>query len=121
MSFLRINTKTKNFTPTPALEEKLEKRLLTLERVLPKSVSEVLCEVELEKITEHRASGAIYRTELNISFEGTMVRAEAIEESMETAIDHAKGEMKREIEKIRSRKESVVRRGARKAKDLLRG
>lgn len=119
MSFPRINTKTKNFTLIPELEKTLEKRLLTLERVLPKN-TEVLCDVELEKITEHHHAGKIYRAEILISFAGTVLRADACEETMEAAIDHAKGEMKRELERMQSKKESLFRRGARRAKDLFR-
>lgn len=118
MSFPTINTKTKNFDLTPELQIVLEKRLMTLERVLPKD-TEVMCEVELEKITEHRQAGKIYRAEVNISYEGKLVRAEATEETMENAIDHMKNEVKRELEKIQSRAESLFLRGARKAKKLF--
>ena len=120
MSFPHINIKAKNFTVLPAIQELLEKKLATLERVLPKGEVDIICDVELEKITDHHQAGKIYRTEINISFAGKLVRAEATEESMENAIDHAKGEMKRELDKVQSRSESMFRRGARKAKDLFR-
>lgn len=117
MSFPYINIKAKNFEATEVITALLEKRMATLEKVLPQG--DIVCDVELEKMTGQHA-GKIYRAEINIAYAGKVVRAEAQEESMETAIDHAKGEMKRELEKIQSRSESLFRRGARKAKNLLR-
>ncbi len=120
MSFPNITTKVKNFELTEALKEKLKKRFATLERLLPKGSIDVLCEVELEKITDHHQAGKIYRAEVNLSFGGRLLRAEALEENMETAIDQIKNELKRELEKTHSRTESLVRRGARRAKEFLR-
>jgi len=120
MSFPTITTKSKNFEITAGLEEKLEKRFSTLARLLPKGNTDVLCEVELEKITEHHQAGKIYRAEVNLSFGGQLLRAEAVEESMDEAIDRVKSELKRELEKTHSRTESLVRRGARRAKAFLR-
>ncbi len=120
MSFPKITTKVKNFELTEALEEKLEKRFATLERLLPKGSVDILCEVELEKVTDHHQAGRIYRAEVNLSFGGRLLRAEAVEESMDEAIDRIKSELKRELEKTQSRKESLIRRGARRAKAFLR-
>ncbi|MBX9906605.1 ribosome-associated translation inhibitor RaiA [Patescibacteria group bacterium] len=117
MTFPHINVKTKNFEAPVALTDFLEKRMATLEKLLPKG--DVVCDVELEKTTEHHA-GNIYRTEINIAFASKVLRAEAAEETMEAAIDSARNYMKRELEKSRSRSESLFRRGARKAKELFR-
>ena len=119
MSFPNIMVKTKNFELTKTLRETLDKRLMSLERFLPKEEIDIICEVELEKITERHQAGRIYRAEVNMSFGGTLLRVEAVEETMETAIDHVKGEMKRELEKTHSRSKSLSRKGAREAKQIL--
>lgn len=119
MKFPHINTKAKNLELTPALEAYLEKRLSTLERHLPKSDA-IVCDVELEKTTEHHQGGLIYRAEINLALGGQLLRAEATEETIEQAIDVAKNELKRELTKLTDKTESMFRRGARRAKDFFR-
>ncbi len=119
MAFPYINTKAKNIELTSHLEEYLEKRLATLERLLPKSDA-ITCDVELEKTTEHHHTGRIYRAEINLALGGQLLRAEATEESIENAIDVAKNELKRELTKLTDKTDSMFRRGARKAKDFFR-
>lgn len=119
MAFPHINVKGKNIDLTPALQELLEKRLVTLERLLPQSDA-ITCDVELEKTTEHHQSGKIFRAEINMRLGGQLLRAEATEESIEIAIDTAKNELKRELTKLTAKTESMFRRGARKAKDFFR-
>ena len=119
MAFPHINTKAKNIDLTQTLEFYLEKRLSTLERLLPNSDA-ITCDVELEKTTEHHQAGKIYRAEINLSLGGQLLRAEATEETIENSIDRAKNEMKGELRKLTSKNESMFRRGARRAKELFR-
>lgn len=119
MAFPHINTKAKHLELTPQLEEYLEKRLQTLERQLPNSEA-ITCDVELEKTTEHHRTGMIYRAEINLSLGGQLLRAEATEGTIESAIDVAKDELKRELTKLTEKTESMFRRGARRAKEFFR-
>jgi len=120
MSFPHIQIKTTNYELTEATREILEKRLATLERLLPKDEATTICEVELSKITEHHHAGKIYRVEVNLSFGGKLIRAEATEETIESAIDQVKGQLKTELRKMNDKGESLFRRGARRAKEMLR-
>jgi len=119
MAFPHINVKTKNIALTPELSDLLEKRLGTLERFLPESDA-IVFEAELSKTTEHHQAGKIFRAELNLQLGGQLLRAEATEETIENAIDRAKNELKRELQKLTGKNESLFRRGARRAKDLFR-
>ena len=118
MAFPTINTKTKNYVATPALIEILEKRLAPLGRLLPKS-KPVVCEVELGKVPPHKHGGPIYRVEVNLDLGDRLVRAEAIEETMENAIDRVKNELKIELGKTATRAKTLARTGARKAKEMV--
>lgn len=119
MAFPNISIKTKNLELTDALRDVLEKRLSTLERLLPKE-GDTVCEVELAKTTEHHQAGNIFRAEINLSLGGQLLRAEATEETIENAIDRAKNELKAELRKMNSKNESLFRRGARRAKEMFR-
>jgi len=118
-TFPSINTKTSNFGQTPEIEEVLLKRLKTLEKFLPDGETKLLCDVELEKLTDQQ-SGRIFRAEINLQVGGTLLRAEATEERMEDAIDRAKNELKSELVRTSGKRQSLFRRGAKRIKDMMR-
>lgn len=118
-TFPRVNIKTTRYTNTPEIEEYLEKRLQTLEKFLPEHEAALVCDVELERITGQQV-GDIYRAEINLQINGTLLRAEATEETMEDAIDRAKNEMKGELTSESGKRTSLFRRGARRIKNMLR-
>ncbi len=118
MSFPRITTKTKNITLTTELKETLEKCLKTLARLLPEKDASALFEVDLSRTTKHHQAGKVFCAELNLSINGELIRAEAVEETIEAAIDHAKNELKRELIEFNSRVKSLARKGARRAKEI---
>jgi ribosome-associated translation inhibitor RaiA len=76
--------------------------------------------VELELVTRHHQSGRIYRAELNLKVGGVLFRAEATEERMEDAIERAKEDLKRELRRANNKRQSLMRRGARRVKEWFR-
>lgn len=118
--FPHINTKATNIEINRKLANYLEKRLRTLERLISKGETDLVCDVELERVTRHHQSGKIFRAEINLRIAGKLFRAEATEDKIEDAIDHAKNELKRELRRSRDKKQSLFKRGSRKAKDILR-
>lgn len=118
--FPHINTKATNIELNEELIDYLEKRLAPLERVLPKDETDLVCDVELQKITEHHQTGKIYRAEINLKVAGKLFRAEATEDTIEVAIDGAKSDMKRELRKFTGKRQSLFKRGSQRAKDILR-
>ncbi len=118
-TFPHINVKTTNFEQTTEIAEVLEKRLKTLEKFLPDWETRLLCDVELEKMTDQQ-TGRIFRAEINLQVAGTLFRAEATEERMEDAIDRAKNELKSELVRTAGKRQSLFRRGAQKIKNMMR-
>lgn len=118
-TFPEIKVKSTNFSNTPELDELLTKRFATLEKFLPDDESDLICDVELEKLSEHHA-GPIYRAEVNLKIGGTLLRAEATAEHMEDAIDQMKNELKRELGDVSGKRASLIKRGARKIKEMMR-
>lgn len=118
MVFPTINTKATNITITPQLQTLLEQKLAPLGKFLDER-REVLCEVELEKITDHH-SGKIFRAEVNLTSGGRLFRAEATEEQMEQAIDIVRNEIKHELQHTQGKRKSLLKRGHQVLKDMMR-
>lgn len=119
MSFPTINTKATNIELTPELTELVDQKLTPLEKFLPDEESDMKCDVELEKGGEHQ-SGNIYRAEVNLYVSGTLYRAEATEDQIEKAIDRVRDDVKRELRRANAKRDSLIRRGGRKIKDMMR-
>lgn len=119
MSFPSINTKATNMELTDELTTLLDQKLTPLEKFIPKDETDLKCDVELERLTEHQ-SGRVHRAEINLFIAGRKYRAEATEDQMEKAIDRMKNEVKKEIRRSNSKHGSMVKRGGRKIKDMMR-
>lgn len=79
------------------------------------------CDVEFEKETgAHHNSGKIHRVEANLFLGGRLYRAVASEESFEKAIDEVRTELDRELAKANEKRETLIKRGGRKIKEMLR-
>lgn len=117
--FAPINLKGTQFELTDELRDLCEKKVAMLEKLLPEGETDIVCDAELERMTGQQ-SGKIYRAEINLRVGGKLFRAEATEERMEDAIERAKEELERELQKAKGRNQSLFRRGARKVKDLFR-
>jgi len=118
-TFPSVNIKVTNFEQTSVIEELLGKRLKTLEKFLPDGETMLICEVELEKQTGQQ-TGRIFRAEINLQVGGTLLRSTATAERMEDAIEQAKNELKSELVRTSGQRLSLVRRGAKRIKDMLR-
>lgn len=119
MAFPRIQTKATSFELTPALTSLLEQKLTPLERLIPDHETIRSCEVELGKVAEQQA-GKIYRVEVNLTVEGKLYRAVAVEEQIEHAVDVVRDELKAEIRKTVEKERSLFRRGRRAIKRMMR-
>jgi ribosomal subunit interface protein len=120
MAFPHINVKGTQFTITTELHDQLDEKLGQLEKLLPEGETDIICDVELELVTRHHQSGRIYRAELNLKVGGVLFRAEATEERMEDAIERAKEDLKRELRRANNKRQSLMRRGARRVKEWFR-
>lgn len=118
MAFPPISTKSTNFTMTPQLEGLLEQKFAPLGKFLD-GKTDVRCQVELEKIGDQH-SGKIYRAEINVYTKGRVYRAEATHEQMEHSIDEIRDELKRELTHANEKQHSLMKRGGKAIKDMLR-
>lgn len=117
MSFPIINFK---FTNTET-DEKLQDLASNKFNGLQKFVGEApaICEVEFEKITNHRQQGKIHRAEINLEINGKLYRAEATDETFERAIDEVKSELEESLRRARGKEDTMLKKGGRRLKQIL--
>lgn len=83
------------------------------------TASDVRTEVEFEKVVSHK-SGPVCRVEVNVFVDGRVFRSETTQATFEAALDVAKDELAGEMQRAGDKRISVMRRGARKFKEMLR-
>ncbi len=118
MAFPQLNTKGTNYEISPQMHSLLDQKLEPLGKLLD-GKKDLKCQVELEKIGDHQ-SGKIYRAEVNLYADGTLFRAESTCEQMEQSIDDIRDELKRELRRANSKEQSLIKRGGKAIKDMLR-
>ena len=118
MTFPIINYKTTNAEVSSELKTLLEAKFTSLEKYLGDE-TDVQCDVEFEQVAPQQ-SGKIYRVEANLWLKGTMYRADATEDQFEKAIDEVRAELDKELRRATKKRHSLLKRGGRKLKDMMR-
>ena len=118
---MKINIKATNLELTPDINDYVSKKIDGLEKFIDYADSSVQAWVEIGVTTRHHQHGDIYRAEiqLHIPHEKKGVRAVSEKDALYAAIDEARDEIKRELSKIKGRKISLARKGARMFKKLI--
>ncbi len=118
MAFPTIQFKATNTVLEGTWQDLVERKFQSLERYVGKA-TDLTCTVEFEKIGVHQ-HGRVFRVEANFYRDGQLFRAEATEESFERAIDVVRAELDRELARVFGRRETLLRRGSRMIKAMLR-
>lgn len=118
---MKIIVKATNLELTPKVEQYIDEKIGGVDKLLDDMDRNIVeARVEIGKTTKHHQKGDVFRAEVNLTLPGRLLRSEAEEIDLRTAIDRVKEEIRREIKKYRGKKESQYKRGARKAKRLIR-
>jgi len=117
MTFPSIKFKFTNTESNEQLQFLTEQKLQPLSKYIGDAPA--LCEVEYEKLN-HQNSGDVYRIEVNLDVNGKFFRAEAALDSFEKAVDEVQSELDKELRRANTKKETLLRKGGRKIKEMLR-
>jgi len=117
---MNINIKTTNISLTEAISDYTNKRLQTIVEFF-KDDTAAQCDLELAKTTNHHKNGDIFRAEIHIVSKDKDLYASAEEEDLYKAIDMVRDEMLREVKTAKEKKQSLIRKGGAKIKELLKG
>lgn len=105
---------------TDELRQFVELKVGKATKLLDPTDTTALAEVEIGTTSAGQRTGDVFRAEINLSFEGGMVRAEAVRDTLHAAIDEAVGEARREVKKFRGKHRDLARRGAASVKNFFR-
>lgn len=119
----KINTKVKatDILLTQEISDYLNKRLSSLEKLVDATDNANICYVELAKTTAHHRAGDIFKAELTFHLGGKSFRAVSETADIHSAIDDAKDQLFREIRQNKTKEISLLRRGGRQIKDIIKG
>jgi ribosomal subunit interface protein len=115
---LNIHIKATGMELTPAIRAYAEEKITALKKLVSEDVV-ATADVEVGQTTHHHQSGKIFRCEINLSLDGSLMRAESMQEDLYAAIDVAKDELAGEVRKRKAKKEHMMRKGGRLFKSLL--
>ncbi|MEX0930242.1 MAG: ribosome-associated translation inhibitor RaiA [Candidatus Paceibacterota bacterium] len=120
---MRINiVQASNIDLTDAITGYLEKKLTKLsKKFIDPNDESARCDVDLGKTTVHHKSGEIYRAEFNLHIAGKDMFAKADESDLYAAIDAARDDLKRQLRSTQGKRATLLRKGGKRLKDLLRG
>lgn len=94
-------------------------KLERVEKLLDPDDSLLRAEIELATVSGSR-TGNMFRAEVNLTFTGGFVRAEATAEALHSAIDDCVDELRREVRKTKTKHRDLVRKGASRVKDFFK-
>ena len=114
---MRVSLKGTNLQLLESTREYVDRKIvLAAEKLLVRDGDVLSLEIEVGKTTRHHKTGPYFRAEANLSVGKTMLRAEALGETLNEAIDLVEGELTREIKKFKERKRALMLKGARSLK-----
>lgn len=116
---MKINIKATAIELTPAITDYVHNKLSTLEKYITNE--DAVAQVEVGKTTEHHKSGEIYKAEVHINGAGLDLYAMTEGHDLYAAIDMVKDEIVRNATELKSKRESLSRRGGRMVKDMMKG
>lgn len=116
---MRINIKATGIELTPAISDYATKKVSSLNKYL--NNADTVVQVEVGRSTQHHKSGEVFKAEVHITGAGLDLYGVSEQVDLYAAIDAVKDEIKGTLLQSKDRKETLFRRGARAAKDIIKG
>ncbi|OGF62518.1 ribosomal subunit interface protein [Candidatus Giovannonibacteria bacterium RIFCSPLOWO2_01_FULL_44_40] len=114
---MRVLLKGTNIKLLESTREYVDTKLVKMtKKFLARDNEPIALNIEVGKTTRHHKTGKVFRAETNLKIGKTLLRAEALGESLNEAIDLLEEELEREIKKFKERKRALMLKGARRLK-----
>lgn len=118
---MKLNLKATDIIISPQVRSYLERKLLSLTKLVDFDDGAVTVDMELGRATRHHQTGDIFFAEINIFRGKESFRAVADRADIMSAIDAMRDAIARELSSRKDKQVSLVRRSGQVAKALLRG
>ena len=116
---MNINFYYNNNVEAQALTTMTEQKLATLKKFIAADES-VICDAEFDKVAANQ-NGQVFHFAVNLQVDGKLYRADATEDSFEKAVDEVRAELDKEMRRSTKKHDSLIRRGGRALKAMMRG
>lgn len=114
---MHISLKGTNIQILESTREYVDRKLVrATEKLLKNGDEGASLSIEVERTTEHHNKGKIFRAETTLALGKNVLRAEALADTLNEAIDMVQGEITREIKKFKDKRRTEMLKGARKMK-----
>ncbi len=102
---MRITIKTKDLDLTEPLKVYIDEKIGGLDKFLQKfeEQGEVLCEVEVSRVTKHHKKGDVFYAEVHLNLPGRRLRAREQDFDARVALDKVRAMLQRDIEKFKEK------------------
>jgi putative sigma-54 modulation protein len=118
---MKITIKATNTTLTPAIEEYITKKLAHLEKLVDADDTSSHIAVEVGKENEHHKSGDVFFAEFTMHIAHKDFRVRENGSDIYAAIDVAKDELTDAVRGFKGKQTTLLKRGGKAVKDMLRG
>jgi putative sigma-54 modulation protein len=103
---MKVKIKATNLELTEAIKNYIEVKMQMLDKYFG-DIKPLICEVEVELITNHHLKGEIFRAEINLELPGKLLRVEKTEKDLYKAIDKVKDHLGIMITKYKEKRREV--------------
>lgn len=117
MTFPTISYRYNNVPEAESLAEIVDQKMAPFDKFLH-GASAATCDVEFEKVAPQQ-NGQVHRVEVNLMVEGTLYRADAVEESFEKAIDEVRDELDKELRRAKDKQVTKDKQAGRAMKEQM--
>lgn len=114
---MQITYKYNGLEEAKKLTDLMEQKLESLRKFIDEGTP-ALCEVEFEKVAAQN-SGNVFRVEVNATVNGTLYRADAVEDSFEKAIDEVRAELDKEMRRSKDKQVTLDKSAGREMKEQM--
>ena len=121
---MQINLQGKNMELTDAIKDYVSKRVTNLDKLLSRieaGQGKVMANFEVSKSTNHHKGGEVFHADCLIKIDGKEFYGSADKEDLYQAIDDVKDSLYYEISKNKDRSQTLLYRGARSIKKMMKG
>ena len=121
---MQINLQGKNIELTEDIKDYVLKRVTNLEKLLygiKEKGGKVMVNFEVNKSTNHHKLGEVFHADCLIKIDGKEFYSSADKEDLYQAVDAIKDSLYNEINKNKDRKQTLLYRGARSIKKMMKG
>lgn len=121
---MKINLQAKNMDLTPAIHKYVLKRITNLEKLLTNienKQGKVMANFEVSRSTNHHKSGDVFHADCLINIDGKEFYSSADKEDLYEAVDSVRDSLYAEINKSKDRRQTLLHRGARSVKKMMKG